>query len=71
MTATVTHQPKSGAKLTGTEYESADHHVVEITAADIGAAADDHDHENVYAPVEHSHDAAITHAQALARGLGA
>lgn len=38
MTATVTHQPKAGATLTGTEYEASDHHVVTIAAADIGAA---------------------------------
>lgn len=71
MAATVTHKPKAGAKLTGVEYESANHHVVSIAPADIGAAASNHDHANAYAPVDHSHAAAITHAQALARGLGA
>lgn len=56
MTATVTHQPKAGATLTGTEYEAADHHVVSITPADIGAAADDHDHDGTYATSGHTHD---------------
>lgn len=31
----VTHTPKSGATLTGTEYEAADHHVIALDAADI------------------------------------
>ena len=31
----VTHKPKAGAKLTGTEYEAADAHVVALAAGDI------------------------------------
>ena len=31
----VSHRPKVGASLTGTEYEAADHHVVSLTAGDI------------------------------------
>lgn len=37
MAASVTHKPKAGALLTGTEYEAADSHTVSITAADVGA----------------------------------
>lgn len=35
----IAHQPKAGALLTGTEYEAADHHLVTLTAADVGAEA--------------------------------
>lgn len=31
----VTHTPKAGATLTGTEYEASDHHVISLEAADI------------------------------------
>lgn len=31
----VTHTPKAGAVLTGTEYEAADHHVIALDASDI------------------------------------
>lgn len=31
----VTHTPKAGAVLTGTEYEAADHHVIALDAEDI------------------------------------
>ena len=44
MAATVTHTPKAGARLTGAEYESATHHTVSITAADVGASATGHTH---------------------------
>ena len=33
----VTHKPKAGALLTGTEYEASDSHVVSLTASDVGA----------------------------------
>lgn len=40
---TVTHKPKGGALLTGTEYEAADSHVVAITHAETtGQTTDDH-----------------------------
>lgn len=55
MTATVTHQPKAGATLTGAEYEAADHHVVSITATDIGAAESGHNHDATYATTGHTH----------------
>ncbi len=71
MTATVTHKKKAGDKLTGAEYESTSHHVVSIAVSDIGAAADDHDHDADYAVIDHTHEGGITHPQALARGLGA
>jgi hypothetical protein len=57
MTASVTHTPKAGELLTGEEYEAADHHVVAITPADIGASADDHDHAADYSALAHEHDA--------------
>lgn len=41
MTAQVQHTPKAGAKLTGTEYEAADHHTV------TGVALDDHNYFDV------------------------
>ena len=71
MTATVTHKPKAGAKLTGAEYEAANHHVVSIAAADIGAAADDHDHDADYATTGHDHDADYEVAGAVASHAGA
>ena len=55
MTATVTHQPKAGATLTGAEYEATDHHVISIAAADIGAAAAGHNHDATYATTGHTH----------------
>jgi hypothetical protein len=33
----VRHTPKAGATLTGTEYEATDHHIITLTAADVGA----------------------------------
>jgi hypothetical protein len=61
MTATVQHAPKAGAKLTGTEYEAADHHTI------TGVALSDHTHTGVYAVTDHTHtgvyaDASHTHA---------
>ena len=40
----ITHKPKAGALLTGTEYEAADAHTVTLTASDVGAAATAHVH---------------------------
>ena len=37
----ITHKPKAGALLTGTEYEAADAHEGTLTAAEVGAAPDD------------------------------
>lgn len=34
----VRHTPKAGATLTGTEYEAADHHLLDIDAADVSVA---------------------------------
>jgi len=51
----VAHTPKAGAQLSGDEYEAADHHVITLSASDVGAAADDHDHDSTYATVGHSH----------------
>lgn len=42
MTASVTHKPKAGTLLTGTEYEAADSHTVS------GVALDTHDHDADY-----------------------
>lgn len=55
MAATVTHKAKAGATLTGAEYEAADHHVISIAAADIGAATAGHDHTGTYATTGHTH----------------
>jgi hypothetical protein len=56
----VTHKAKAGALLTGTEYEAADSHVVDIDPADIGAATDDHNHDVDYEAA----GAVATHAAA-------
>lgn len=58
MTASVQHAPKSGATLTGAEYEAADHHTIsgvalEIHTHDYAAAAHAHD---TYATSSHTHD---------------
>lgn len=49
MTASVQHAQKSGATLTGAEYEAADHHTI------TGVALDDHTHDT-YATTSHTHD---------------
>ena len=65
----VTHTTPTG--LVGAEEWTAEH-VVSLTAADVGAAADDHDHDAAYAAVDHDHGASgLTQPQVLARGLGA
>lgn len=47
------HKAKAGATLTGAEYEAADHHVISIAAADIGAAESGHNHDAAYATTGH------------------
>lgn len=74
----VTHVTPSG--LVGAEEWTAEH-TVNLTAADVGAAADTHDHDADYSATDHTHDYAatdhthgpsgLTHPQVLARGLGA
>lgn len=74
----VTHIAPTG--LVGAEEWTAEH-TVDLTAADVGAAAADHDHDADYSATGHSHDyaasdhshgaAGLTHPQVLARGLGA
>ena len=50
----VTHKPKSGVTLTGTEYEAADSHVVAIAHTDLSSVTADQHHNQSHTQSDHT-----------------
>lgn len=59
MAASVTHKPKAGALLTGTEYEAADSHTVAVAHADLSSVTANQHHSQAHALNSSDHSGAF------------